>query len=167
MDPYDWTEILGASQAEGCNMVHRLLTEFHTGANRFDAPGQALFVHLHGSAVVGVAGLNVEPETCFGPAGRIRRLYIVPGCRHRGLASSLIQEIASLAAGLYEVLTVNVGGLSARGFYERLGFVPVDHPRITHTRKVAQSDRVEVGRSGRMTARPSAAGSAFRVGAET
>jgi hypothetical protein len=39
VDSYDWTEILEASLSEGHSMIKRLLTDFQTGANQFDAPG--------------------------------------------------------------------------------------------------------------------------------
>ena len=134
--PYDWTEILSASRHEGHNMVNRLLTDFQAGTNRFDAPGEILFVHLETGAVVAVCGLNREEETGFGKAGRIRRLYVSPGYRGRGLARHLIEAILSSAIDHHEMLTVNVGKLAARGFYEHLGFMPVTHPRITHIKEL-------------------------------
>ena len=61
--PYDWTKILDASKTEGYNMVDRLLVDFQTGSNSFDATGEGLFVHLSGISVVAVAGLNREPDS--------------------------------------------------------------------------------------------------------
>ena len=136
VDACDWTEILLACTQEGHGMVKRLLNDFRSGANRFDRPGEALFVHLAASSAMAVGGLNLEPETCYGKAGRIRRLYVLPDRRGRGLARSLIEATMAFASGYHEVLTVNVGTLPARGLYEHLGFAPVEHPRITHIRRL-------------------------------
>ena len=139
-EPYDWSEILDASQAEGHRMVERLLADFKTGTNQFALQGEILLAHLRGKTIVAVAGLNQEQETRFGKGGRIRRLYVIPSRRDKGLARSLIEEISSFARGQHEVLTVNVGTVEARGFYEHLGFDPVEHPRITHTKRLAPNN---------------------------
>jgi GNAT superfamily N-acetyltransferase len=132
LEPYEWTRILLESQEEGHQMVHRLLTDFRAGTNRFDAPGEILLVQLSGSAVVAVAGLNQEPDDSLPRAGRIRRFYVLPGLRGKGIGRALIAGIIASAEPHFEILTVNAGRLPARGFYEHMGFTPVDHPRITH-----------------------------------
>jgi GNAT superfamily N-acetyltransferase len=137
--PYDWSAVLGASQSEGHNMVNRLLTDFRAGENRFDAPGERLFVHLSGNGVLAVAGLNREPDGRLPFAGRVRRLYVAPDCRGRGLGRSLVTAIIAAAEPYFKMLTVNVGKLDSWGFYEHLGFTPDGHPNITHTRKLAQN----------------------------
>ncbi len=142
VDPYDWTEILIASQSEGHNMVNRLLTDFREGTNRFDAPGELFFAHFHENVVVAVAGLNQEKDRSFGRAGRVRRLYVIPRSRGNGLARSLVEKITLSASAHFDALTVNVGKLDARGFYEHLGFTPVEHPGITHVKKLAHNNGV-------------------------
>jgi GNAT superfamily N-acetyltransferase len=132
LDPFDWAELLDASRAEGHNMVNRLLRDFRAGTNRFDAPGEILLAHAEGQTIVGVGGLNLEPECSFARAGRVRRLYILPRCRAHGLGRSLVDGLASFAASHHDRLTVNVGKLAAGGFYEHLGFTPVEHAHITH-----------------------------------
>jgi hypothetical protein len=76
---YDWAEILRASRFEGQGMVDRLVAEFASGANRFDAPGEMLLAFLNRNTVVAVGGLNREFDPDYGNAGRIRRLYVMPG----------------------------------------------------------------------------------------
>jgi hypothetical protein len=46
IDPYDWTEILVASQSEGYNMVKRLVSDFRAGCNRFDAPDEFVLAQV-------------------------------------------------------------------------------------------------------------------------
>jgi GNAT superfamily N-acetyltransferase len=135
-DAYDWTEILWASRAEGHNMVHRLVEEFHAGVNRFDAVGELLCAHFLDQVVIAVAGLNQEPDPLYTQAGRIRRLYVLPRFRGKGLARALIDELAQCALPHFDRLTVNVGKLDARGFYEHLGFMPVQHACITHIKEL-------------------------------
>ena len=137
VEPYDWTQILRESLSEGHNMVNRLLTDVRSRANRFDAPGEALLACLSGNGVVAVGGLNREPDESLARAGRIRRLYVAPEYRGHGLGRKLVEEITALAQPHFAVLTVHVGKLKARGFYEHLGFAPVELPGITHTKDLA------------------------------
>lgn len=134
VDPYGWAEILSTSLAEGYGMVRRLLDDFRAGTNRFDAPGETLLVHLDREVVVGVGGLNLEPDPGIVRAGRVRRLYVLPHHRGKGLARALIEDLIAFASGKHDVLTVNAGRPAVRAFYEHLGFRPVDYPRITHVK---------------------------------
>jgi GNAT superfamily N-acetyltransferase len=143
IDAYDWTDILRESLAEGHNMVDRLLADFLGGVNRFDALGEALYAHLSGPVVVAVAGLNREPDPSLPRAGRIRRLFVLPGYRGSGLARSLVDELIRCAVSHFDTLTVNVGKLDARGFYEHLGFEAVQHQGITHSKKLRQDQEAE------------------------
>jgi len=136
IEPFDWTKILRDSRSEGLNLVNRLLIDFQSGVNRFDAPGEALFAYLSGYSVAAVAGLNREPDESFEKAGRIRRLYVVPEFRGQGLGRNLIAMITTLAQSNFNVLTVNVGKLDACGFYEHLGFTQIDHPSVTHIKEL-------------------------------
>jgi GNAT superfamily N-acetyltransferase len=136
LDALDWAEILRASRAEGHNMVCRLVEEFHAGVNRFDAEGELLCAHFLDQVVIAVAGLNREPDRLYACAGRIRRLYVLPRFRGKGLARGLVAELARLAFPTFSKLTVNVGTSDARGFYECLGFEPVQHAGITHIKEL-------------------------------
>lgn len=143
IEPHSWTQILQDSQSEGHNMVHRLLADFSSGHNRFDAPGEVLLVCLSGSSVVAVAGVNREPDESLPTAGRIRRLYVVPQFRRQSLGRSLVEQIVALAEPHFDVLTANVGKLDAYGFYEHLGFTPVRHRSITHKKLLARNHRMD------------------------
>lgn len=142
--PFEWTRILQDSRAEGLDLVNRLLKDFQFGANRFDAPGEALFACLSGYSVVAVAGLNREPDGSFEGAGRIRRLYVLPELRGQGLGRNLVTAVTALAQSHFNVLTVNVGRLDASGFYEHLGFTHIDHPNITHIKELVPNKGVHL-----------------------
>jgi hypothetical protein len=97
-------ELLAESDSEGFRFIRRLVTAWDSGANRFQRPGEALFVARDGDRVVGVCGLNIVPFA--GPnVGRVRHLYVLAEYRRRGAAR----------------------------FYEAVGFRPVaDDPHCTH-----------------------------------
>jgi len=139
MDLNDWNQILHVSRAEDHNMINRLVTDFRAGTNRFDAPGEALLAVLMGREVVAVAGLNREPDESVPWAGRVRRLYVMPDFRGRGLGRRLVDAIVAEARARFGILSVNVGTSEARGFYEHLGFTPVEHSSITHTKDLAHN----------------------------
>lgn len=122
-------------------MPSRLLSDFTSGTNRFDLPGEILLACTSGRTVIAVCGLNLEQETAFGKAGRVRRLYVLPRYRREGLARSLVEAIAGFARAHHQVLTVNAGTPAARAFYEQMGFRPVSHPGITHMRQLADNSR--------------------------
>jgi GNAT superfamily N-acetyltransferase len=140
LDPYDWDEILATSQSEGHTMLARLVSDYRAGTNRFDAPGETLYAHLDGARVIAVAGLSREQDPRFRRAGRIRRLYVLRHRRGMGLGRSLLEQLTETARAHFDTLTVNASRLDARGFYEHLGFKPVEHPGITHV-KGLKSDR--------------------------
>jgi hypothetical protein len=56
--------------------VRRLADDWVSVANRFDRPGEALFVARLPGQVVGVRGLNVDPYTAEPGVGRVRHLYV-------------------------------------------------------------------------------------------
>lgn len=143
IESYDWTQILRESKAEGHNLVNRLLTDFRSGTNRFDALGEKLLVCLIGNSVVASAGLNREPDKSFARAGRIRRLYVVPKYRGQGYGRNLVEEIVALAQPHFNLLTVNVGKLDAYGFYEHLGFTRIEKTNVTH-KKVLNTKAVRI-----------------------
>ena len=141
LEGYRWSKILAASQSEGYRMVSRMLTDFDAGTNRFDAPGEILLAHLADDGVVAMCGLNREADTKFGCAGRVRRLYVMPSHRGKGLARSLIEAIGAFAARHYDALAVNAGSPGARAFFEHMEFRPISHPNITHCKRLEAPGR--------------------------
>lgn len=109
IDAFDSTRILAESNAEGYGMVERLLCDYRSGKNRFDKTGECLFAYLSEGILIGVAGLNIEPDSSLSNAGRIRRFYIVPSFRGKGLGRRLIEIIEFNARIDFKILTVNVG----------------------------------------------------------
>jgi GNAT superfamily N-acetyltransferase len=121
-----------ARQAE-FRALARLVEEWASGTNRFDRPGEALFVALDGSRVVGVCGLNIDPFVPGGRMGRVRRLYVLAGYRRRGIGRQLVGQAVARARGRFECLRLRTDSEGAAWFYEALGFRRSDDPGCTHT----------------------------------
>jgi ribosomal protein S18 acetylase RimI-like enzyme len=125
--------LLAESEGEGWRFVRRLADEWARGANRFDRPGEALFMAQAGGSIVGVCGLNADPYAADGAVGRVRRLYVLRAYRGRGVGRRLVQAVVAAAAGRFRVLRVRTENSDASRLYERLGFQPLPGaPDSTH-----------------------------------
>ena len=120
--PEDFDRLRSAAAAEGWRHMDRLAAEVAAGAPVF----LALFAVREGGGLAGIGGLTQEPSPDDGsPALRLRRLYVHPDARRRGvgrtLASALIQE------GLDRVRrrTVHTDDARAEAFWRAQGFTPV------------------------------------------
>jgi ribosomal protein S18 acetylase RimI-like enzyme len=123
-------ECLGAliaeSEAGGLRLVRRLADEWASGANRFDQPGEALFVARIAGEIVGVCGLNLDPYAAAPTVGRVRHLYVPLAHRRRGVARRLMAEVLAAARGPFLRLHLRTQNPAAAALYERLGFRPRD-----------------------------------------
>jgi GNAT superfamily N-acetyltransferase len=120
------------SERHGVRFVRRLVDEWASGANRFDGPGEALFVARIAGQVVGVCGLNVDPYAARPAIGRIRHLYVVLAYRRCGVGEALVREIVKAARGRFERLRLSTTNPAAARLYERLGFRPEAVEHCTH-----------------------------------
>jgi GNAT superfamily N-acetyltransferase len=108
------------SSREGFKFVERLCAEWASGDNRFNAPGEALFVAVSSDQVVGLCGLNRDPYAHDPHVGRIRRLYVVPAYRRQGVGRALLESAVAHAAGHFSVLRARTD--AADQFYTAHGF---------------------------------------------
>jgi N-acetylglutamate synthase-like GNAT family acetyltransferase len=128
---------------QGFGLVTRLRTDWESGINRFAGEGEILFVSFHHERLVGIAGLNRDPYGDDPRMGRLRHLYVMQRARDAGVGTSLVQHILEHANTNFDV--VRVWTDRAAGFYERLGFVRVDGPKVTHVFWM-KSDRAADGK---------------------
>jgi len=56
---------------------------------------------------------------------RVRRLYVARTQRRRGVASALMRQLSTDAAGHFRVLHLRTSNPAASAFYESLGFTRV------------------------------------------
>ena len=114
--------LLAESERQGFRFVRRLVEEWSSGANRFDRPGEALFVARVGDDVVGVCGLNVDPFAGDPKIGRVRHLYVLVPHRRSGIGEQLVADVLEAARGRFERLHLRTTNVTAARLYERLGF---------------------------------------------
>jgi GNAT superfamily N-acetyltransferase len=127
-----FTSLLEASWQEELFLLTRLREEWKAGVNRFDDPGEVLYGAFLGDRLAGVGGLNVDPYVCDVRIGRVRRLYVAPDLRRRGIGRRLVEAIIHAARGLFDELRLRTDSTPAARFYEALGFTPHIADACTH-----------------------------------
>ena len=119
------------SSREGFRFLERLCEEWESGANRFDAPGEALFLATVDGRVVGVCGLNRDPYAHGPRIGRVRRLYVLSAHRRTGIGRALLEAVIARARDSFDLLRVRTE--SADAFCTARGFRRDDSdPEATH-----------------------------------
>lgn len=108
------------ARAEGFRHIDRLLDDFESGANLFDLLGEVLFGVWSEGSLVGVGGLNRDHYV--EGAGRVRRVYVHPSFRRRGVGRELMGRIVEHAQGWFPVLVLKTDTPEGSAFYESLGF---------------------------------------------
>jgi len=125
--------LITESERQGFGFVRRLADEWGSGANRFDRPGEVLFVARSGDDVVGVCGLSVDPYADDPKVGRVRHLYVLVPRRRAGIGEHLVADIIGTARGRFERLHLQTTTAAAARLYERLGFRRTAGRDRTHT----------------------------------
>jgi uridine kinase len=129
------------SEAEGRRFVRRLAEEWASGANRFDGPGEALFVAWQGGRAVGVCGLNVDPYATTPGVSRVRHLYVLRAARRLGVGRALVAAVIDAARGAFDELRLRTGNLAAAALYEAMGFRRTDTADCTHVMELGAGRR--------------------------
>jgi GNAT superfamily N-acetyltransferase len=114
------------AEAQGCKIVDRLVQDWTAGVNRFDQAGEFLCCAIADGEIRGVCGLNRDPFSLLGRAGRVRRLYVSSGHRRRGIASALLDHLILQAAKNFVELHLRTFDPVASAFYVSQGFEAVD-----------------------------------------
>lgn len=117
-------DLLWESKRTGFNAVQRLITNWASGANRFDCPGEAFFIAWRENCMVGVCGLNVDPYANSPHIGRVRHLYVTLAHRRQGIGRALVKQVITVAQPNFAQLHVRTYSQIADRFYRSLGFTP-------------------------------------------
>lgn len=117
--------------AQGFRFLTRLISEWHSGANRFDAPGECLMAAYSNQQLIGIAGLSIDPHGKPGTA-RLRRVYVALGARKRHVGQTLVEALVKHAALHFRNVRLYTDTTGGDAFYVRCGFMRIDEVNATH-----------------------------------
>jgi GNAT superfamily N-acetyltransferase len=120
----DVKELVDESAAAGFALVQRLVADWDSGANRFDQPGEALFLARRAGRVIGVCGLNVDPYAARPDVGRVRHVYVLADHRRQGIGWALVLRVVAEARKSFTTLTLRTNTAEGAAFYVAIGFTP-------------------------------------------
>jgi len=121
-----------AARSEGFHFIDTLIDQWASGDNRFDRPGEILLGCFEDNLLAAVGGLNIDPFLNNPQTGRIRRVYVRPASRGRGLGRSLVIALLEHARSQFRSVRLRAVNPAAARLYERLEFHPVEDPNATH-----------------------------------
>ena len=130
--PIGFGALRDEARAEGYRFLDRLASDWETGANRFDRPGERLLAAEADGMLAAIGGLTVDPVAA--DAFRMRRFYVRRHFRRARIGRQL--ALALLCPPLRDGHAVMVNAASgSTAFWEALGFLP--DPRDGHTHALA------------------------------
>lgn len=127
--PDDLEDLLKQSQRAGFRFLGRMVDEFLSDQNRFDAPGEGLYELRDTEGVLrGIGGITRITSELF----RLRRVYVDDDVRGRGVGRRLIAALEDALPDGARVLELTTDTRAAAAFYERLGYRRCDSARRSH-----------------------------------
>jgi len=120
------------AKAEGYGFIVRLVREWESGVNRFQEPGEILFGHLEEGRLVAIGGLNCDPFAARPEIGRIRRVYVRPAWRKKGIGRALVSALIEEARKSFDSVRLRTKNPEAARLSESLGFAVIACPDATH-----------------------------------
>jgi GNAT superfamily N-acetyltransferase len=131
------TRTVPADQSPATDLVASMVDEVSEMYGRIDVPGAPsatpadfsppggtfLVIYEHGEPVAGGGVKRLDDQAC-----EIKRMYVVPAARGRGLARRLLEGLESEARRLgYRIARLDTGPQQpqARLMYERAGYRPI------------------------------------------
>jgi GNAT superfamily N-acetyltransferase len=134
--PDGFDDLVAEASGEGVRNMALLADGWAKGA-RFQDDGEALLAAYLVGELAGVGGMTVEPASSE-PARRLRRFYVRPAMRRRGVATALASALIHEGFDSVRLLTVNAGASEASGpFWEAQGFVADTSGPWTHVMRRA------------------------------
>jgi GNAT superfamily N-acetyltransferase len=124
---------------EGFRFVDKLITEWHSGTNRFAEAGEIFLGAFRADELIAVGGLNHDPYADQSRIGRLRHLYVRKSERRSGVGSILVRQLLAQAEGIFQSVHLRTGTQEAAAFYVGLGFCPVQDKTATHVMSLRQS----------------------------
>ncbi|MEE4859230.1 GNAT family N-acetyltransferase [Pseudomonas viridiflava] len=117
--------------AEGFRFLTRLMSEWHSGKNRFNAPGECLMAAYLNQQLIGIGGLSVDPYNQPNTA-RLRRVYVVPAAINQHVGHALVKALVAHAALHFQKVHLSTGTSAGDAFYLCCGFMRTEDAHATH-----------------------------------
>jgi GNAT superfamily N-acetyltransferase len=118
----DLRPMLEESRVQGFGFLDRLVDEYNSGINRFDKPGEGLFVIYNGRQLIAIGGLNHDPYLRQSGVARLRHVYVRSAWRGKGVGKRLVRHIIAAASEHFRLLTLRTMTGDADQFYRAIGF---------------------------------------------
>lgn len=128
------------AQDENFRFVTRLISEWNSGENRFDAPGECLLAGYIGHNIVAIGGISIDPYASRNIA-RVRRFYVTPGARRQKIGGALLAHLIEHAGLHFHSLRVFTDTQVGEAFYLRNGFERIDDQHATHAMSLITDSR--------------------------
>lgn len=117
--PDGFDDLVAEASGEGVRNMALLAEGWKAGA-RFQGDGEAILVAFLAGELAGIGAMSVEPAASE-PARRLRRFYIRPTMRRRGVATALASALIHEG---FDSVDVNARASEAAApFWEAQGFV--------------------------------------------
>ncbi|NDC27098.1 MAG: GNAT family N-acetyltransferase [Actinobacteria bacterium] len=122
------------AKSENIQVVSKLISSWSDSKGFFGDRGEGLWIArtTESGEVIGVGGITICPT--LPGCRRVRRFYIAPHWRRRGVATALANRCIERAksAGILTVTCHAAASTMAPRFWESIGFEPVEDSDITH-----------------------------------
>lgn len=110
---------------EGFRFLTRLIAEWHSGVNRFDASGECLMAAYLNQQLIGIGGLSVDPYSQTNMA-RLRRVYVAAESRGQRVGQRLVKALVAHAALRFQNVRLSTDTSEGDGFYLHCGFTRIE-----------------------------------------
>ena len=115
--------LVDENTAEGWLFLGKAVLAYEDGRNRFENPGEALFMAELQGRPIGLGGLNIDPYLGDTRIGRVRHVHVLKAHRAQGVGHMLLASIIDEARKNFKLLTLRTTNPVADKFYRKLGFV--------------------------------------------
>jgi N-acetylglutamate synthase-like GNAT family acetyltransferase len=128
-------ELAKSAEEEGFSPVEWLREQWLDGTNQFSLPGEWLLAARIDGRLVGICGINQDPYDASGSMGRLRRLYVLPKSRRKGIGSRLVEEAVQASCEHFKGVNLRTLDDNSAVFFESMGFSRIRGVEgVTHRR---------------------------------
>ncbi|EJQ51446.1 hypothetical protein IEQ_02386 [Bacillus cereus BAG6X1-2] len=120
---YEINHLVMGSKEEGFNLLIKLINEYESKRNTFSKRGECLYGIFLEDKIIGIGGLNQDPNTKDIKIGRLRRFYISKDYRRIRLGKLLLKQLLRHAEEYFHVAVLHTDTKQGDEFYCANGFV--------------------------------------------